>query len=66
MKTKLIEIPDQELIYYIVDNHSKYAMVTDKPIEFLALYEIEDLEKYGYYLTEEEAEKHIRYSYECK
>ena len=61
MKTKLIEIPDQELIYYIVDNHSKWAMVMSKPLDWLELYKIKDMNKYGYYLTPEEAEKHISY-----
>lgn len=59
MKTKLIEIPDQEMVYYIVDNHSEYATVFLKPLEWLELYKIQDLNKYGYYLTPEEAEKHL-------
>lgn len=59
MKTKLIEIPDQEMVYYIVDNHSKYATVMSKPLDWLELYKIQDLNKYRYYLTSEEAEKHL-------
>ena len=59
MKTKLIEIPDQEMVYYIVDNHSEYATVFLKPLYWLELYKIIDLNKYGYYLTLEEAEKHL-------
>ena len=59
MKTKLIEIPDQEYVYYIVDNHSKWATVMIKPLYWLELYKIIDLNKYGYYLTPEEAEKHL-------
>lgn len=59
MKTKLIEIPDQELVYYIVDNYSEYATVFSKPLDWLELYKIKDLNKYGYYLTPEEAQRHI-------
>ena len=59
MKTKLIEIPNQEYVYYIVDNHSEYATVFSKPLEWLELYKIIDLNKYGYYLTPEAAEKHL-------
>ena len=59
MKTKKIEIPDQEMVYYIVDNHSEYATVFSKPLYWLELYKIIDLNKYGYYLTPEEAEKHL-------
>lgn len=59
MKIKTIEIPDQEMVYYIVDNHSEYATVFLKPLAWLELYKIQDLNKYGYYLTPEEAEKHL-------
>lgn len=59
MKTKTIKIPDQELVYYIVDNYSEYATVMSKPLDWLELYKIIDLNKYGYYLTPEEAERHL-------
>lgn len=59
MKTKTIKIPDQEEVYYIIDNYSKHAGITSKPITWLKLYELENLNAYGYYLSREEAKKHL-------
>ena len=46
-----------EYVYFIVDKGTKYAMAMPKRTDELPLYKLRDLEKYGYYLSKEEAEK---------
>ena len=52
-------VPPSEHVYFIVDKGTKYAMVMPKRTDELPLYKLRDLEKYGYYLSKEEAEKHL-------
>lgn len=63
MKTKTIKIPDQEIIYYILFDYTKQPTIHSKPLKWLMLYELEDLNKYGYYLTKKEAEENILKEY---
>ena len=50
-------VPPSEHVYFIVDKGTKYAMAMPKRTDELPLYKLRDLEKYGYYLSKEEAEK---------
>ena len=52
-------VPPSEHVYFIVDKGTKYAMAMPKRTDELPLYKLRDLEKYGYYLSKEEAEKHL-------
>lgn len=59
---KLVKLPCKD-VYYIVDiNNPKYAMVMKRPIEELAIYEIEDIDKENckYFSTEEKAEARLK------
>ena len=51
--------PPSEHVYFIVDKGTKYAMAMSKRTDELPLYKLRDLEKYGYYLSKEEAERHL-------
>lgn len=53
-------LPPCEIVYFIVDKGTKWAFVSSKHTDFLTVYELKDLKKYGYYLTKEEAEKVLR------
>ena len=52
-------VPPSEHVYFIVDKGTKYAMAMPKRTDELPLYKLRELEKYGYYLSKEEAEKHL-------
>ena len=52
----VIVLPSEH-VYFIVDKGTKYAMAMPKRTDELPLYKLRDLEKYGYYLSKEEAEK---------
>lgn len=59
---KLVKLPCKD-VYFIVDiNNPKYAMVMKRPIEELAIYEIEDIDKENckYFSTEEKAEARLK------
>ncbi len=51
--------PPCDSVWFIVDKNTKYAMAMPRKIDELPLYMLRDLEKYGYYETKEEAEKHL-------
>lgn len=53
-------VPPSEHVYFIVDKGTKYAMAMPKRTDELPLYKLRDLEKYGYYLSKEEAEKALK------
>lgn len=48
-----------ETVWFIVDKNTKYAMAMPRQTDELPLYMLKDLNKYGYYKTKEEAEKHL-------
>lgn len=55
---RLIKLPCND-VYFIVDaNNPKYAMVMQRPIRELTIYEIDNIDKSGckYFSTEEKAE----------
>lgn len=52
-------VPPYEHVYFIVDKGTKYAMAMPKRTDELPLYKLRDLETYGYYLSKEEAERHL-------
>ena len=53
---QLVKVPC-ETVYFVVDNHSKYATVMKRSIQELALYEIEGIDRKGkYWSTKERAE----------
>ena len=59
---RLIKLPCED-VYYIVDiNNPRYAMVMQRPIRELAIYEIEDIDKNGckYFSTKEKAEAKLK------
>lgn len=51
-------------VYYIIDKRTPYAFVSNKKINELCLFELMDLNKYGYYLSQEEAEEHLKFDKE--
>lgn len=58
----IVKLPCKD-VYYIVDiNNPRYAMVMKRPIEELAIYEIEDIDKENckYFSTEEKAEAKLK------
>lgn len=57
-KADFVELPCKT-VYYIMDKHSLCPIVMSKPIEYLRVYEVMNLEYYGYYKTQEEAEKKL-------
>ena len=57
--SKNVFVPPSEHVYFIVDKGTKYAMAMPKRTDELQLYKLRDLEKYGYYLSKEEAERHL-------
>ena len=59
---KLIKLPCKD-VYFIVDiNNPKYAMVMERHIRELAIYEIEDIDKENckYFSTKEKAEAKLK------
>ena len=46
-----------DYVYHIVDKNSKYATVMKKNIRDLTIYEIEGIDKKGYYFSTEELAK---------
>lgn len=46
-----------DYVYYIVDKNSKYATVMKRNIRDLTIYEIEGIDKKGYYFSTEELAK---------
>lgn len=56
----LLKLPVKK-VYYIVDRKTKYATVVSRDISSLCLYEIEGIDKKGYYWsTQEKAEEALR------
>lgn len=61
-KGMLLKLPC-ETVWFITDNHSKYATVWGKPIKALSMHEIEGIDKKGhYYSTEEKAQEMLEKS----
>ena len=59
---RLVKLPCKD-VYYIVDiNNPKYAMVMQRPIRELAIYDIENIDKSGckYFSTEGKAEAKLK------
>lgn len=57
---KIVILPCDK-VYYIVDKNSpNNAMVANKDIEELSIYEIRNLSHYGYYLNKWEAEEAMK------
>lgn len=48
-------------VYYVVDNHSEFAMVMSKSIKDLRICEIEDIDKKYYFSTKEKAGETLSY-----
>ena len=46
-----------DYVYYIVDKNSKYATVMKRNIRDLTIYEIEGIDKKGYYFSTEDLAK---------
>ena len=57
-KADYIEKPCKT-VYHIVDRDGYFPLAMSKPIEYLRLYEVMNLKFYGYYKTQEEAEKKL-------
>lgn len=61
-KGMLLKLPC-ETVWFITDNHSKYATVWGKPIKSLSINEIEGIDKKGhYYSAKEKAEEMLEKS----
>lgn len=57
----VIVLPPYDRVYFIVDGNSpQYRYIDSKSLHSLTLYEIQDLSKYGYYTTKEEALKALK------
>lgn len=60
MCERFIALPETDKVYFICDPHTEYEMVMHKSINDLYLYELMNLDKYGYYTTKQKAEKHLK------
>ncbi len=49
-----------DTVYRIVDKGTSFATVMPKSVDELTLFELKNLSKYGYYTSQEEAEKHLK------
>lgn len=57
---KLIELPCNQVFYVYNKDDPEHAFVVGKGIKFLKLYEILEIETYGYYRTYKEAEAKLK------
>ena len=57
-------VPPCNRVYFIVSKGTRFEHVESEDIHVLRLYEINDLSKYGFYITKEEAEKALKGSEE--
>lgn len=57
---RILVLPESNVVYFIVDNHTDHAYVSEASINQLSVYELRDLAKYGYYTTREDAEAAMR------
>lgn len=53
-------VPPCNRVYFIVSKGTRFEYVDSVDIHALRLYEINDLSKYGFYTTKEEAEKALK------
>ena len=53
-------VPPCNRVYFIVSKGTRFEHVESVDIHVLRLYEINDLSKYGFYTTREEAEKALK------
>lgn len=55
-----IIVPPCNRVYFIINKGIRFEHVESVSIHVLRLYEINDLSKYGFYTTREEAEKALK------